>query len=73
MKMRFAARFVKLALSSMLEVLKERPVVTRSVKDLLWGYDDPLIKIAKDILPPNKSFPFDKFGFFYEVNLTFCR
>lgn len=65
---RFAARLAKLALSSMLEVLKEEPIVTHSVKELMWGYDDPLLKIAKDILPPDQRLPFDKFGFFINKN-----
>ncbi|KAK3857753.1 hypothetical protein Pcinc_036012 [Petrolisthes cinctipes] len=67
-KWRFAARLAKLALSSMLEVLKEKPFVTRSVKDLMWGYEDPLLKIAKDILPPGQRLPYDRFGFFVERN-----
>ncbi|XP_064114979.1 lysosome membrane protein 2-like isoform X1 [Macrobrachium nipponense] len=65
---RFAARIAKLALSSMLEVLKEKPVVAHTVGELMWGYDDPLLKIAKDILPPDKRLPFDKFGFFINKN-----
>ena len=51
----------------MLEVLKEKPIVQHTVNELMWGYSDPLLKIAKDILPPDKTFPFDKFGFFYKV------
>ena len=67
MQMRFTSRLAKLALSSMLEVLKEKPIVQHTVNELMWGYSDPLLKIAKDILPPDKTFPFDKFGFFYKV------
>lgn len=70
-KWRFAARLAKLALSSMLEVLKEQPFVSRSVRDLMWGYEDPLLKIAKDILPPGQRLPYDKFGFFVEVRFIF--
>ncbi|KAK7007733.1 putative cd36, partial [Halocaridina rubra] len=65
---RFAARLAKLALSSMLEVLKEEPIVTHSVRELMWGYEDALLKIAKDILPPSQRLPFDKFGFFVNKN-----
>lgn len=65
---RFAAKLAKLALSSMLEVLKEEPIVAHSVKELMWGYEDPLLKIAKDILPPDQRLPFDKFGFFINRN-----
>nr|XP_045623544.1 lysosome membrane protein 2-like isoform X2 [Procambarus clarkii] len=65
---RFAQRLAKLALSSMLEVLNEKPFVSKSVRDLMWGYDDPLLRIAKDIIPPDQRMPYDKFGFFIEKN-----
>ncbi|XP_071514706.1 lysosome membrane protein 2-like [Panulirus ornatus] len=65
---RFAARLAKLALSSMLEVLKEKPFVSHTVGEFMWGYDDPLLKIAKDIIPPDKRLPYDKFGFFIDKN-----
>lgn len=67
-KWRFAIRLAKLALSSILEVLKEEPFISRSVNELMWGYEDPLLKIAKDILPPGQRLPYDKFGFFVERN-----
>lgn len=38
----------------------------------MWGYDDPLLKIAKDIIPPDKRLPYEQFGFFIEVSETFC-
>lgn len=65
---RFAARLAKLALSSMLEVLKEKPFVSHTVGEFMWGYDDPLLKIAKDIIPPDKRLPYDEFGFFVDVS-----
>uniref|UniRef100_A0A0P4WMB1 Scavenger receptor class B member 1 n=1 Tax=Scylla olivacea TaxID=85551 RepID=A0A0P4WMB1_SCYOL len=65
---RFAARLAKLALSSMLEVLGTKPFVTKTVGQLMWGYDDPLLKIAKDIIPPDKRLPHEQFGFFIEKN-----
>ncbi|KAG0724300.1 Scavenger receptor class B member 1 [Chionoecetes opilio] len=65
---RFAARLAKLALSSMLEVLGTKPFVTKTVQQLMWGYDDPLLKIAKDIIPPDKRLPYEQFGFFIKKN-----
>ncbi|KAK8737266.1 hypothetical protein OTU49_004416, partial [Cherax quadricarinatus] len=65
---RFAQRLAKLALSSMLEVLSEKPFISRTVSDLMWGYDDPLLRIAKDIIPPEQRLPYDKFGFFIQKN-----
>ncbi|XP_076065666.1 lysosome membrane protein 2-like [Oratosquilla oratoria] len=65
---RFSPRLMKLALSSMLEVLKAEAFVSHTVGELMWGYEDELLRIAKQILPPEKSFPSDKFGFFYDKN-----
>lgn len=67
-QIRYAARLVKLALSSMLDVLKEEPFAPHTVKELMWGYDDPLIKIAKEIMPPDQQMPYDQFGFFIDKN-----
>ncbi|XP_050688443.1 lysosome membrane protein 2-like [Eriocheir sinensis] len=65
---RFAARLAKLALSSMLEVLGTQPFVTKTVGQFMWGYDDPLLKIAKDIIPPDQRLPYEQFGFFIKKN-----
>ena len=55
----------------MLEVLGTKPFVTKTVRQLMWGYDDPLLKIAKDIIPPDKRLPHEQFGFFIEVSNYF--
>ena len=67
-KARFDVDFLRSAVSSAMELREEMPITTLSVKDLIWGYDVPLIRLAKSNLPPHMWFPFDKFGFFYEVN-----
>jgi len=36
----------------------------------MWGYDDPLLRLGKSILPEGKRVPFDKFGLFYGKNDT---
>lgn len=69
-KMRFAGRLVRLALGSMLDILQQKPFVSVSVKDVVWGYDHPLIKLGNDILPPEEKLPFDQFGFFVGKNAT---
>ncbi|KAL7633573.1 UNVERIFIED_CONTAM: hypothetical protein RMT77_016106 [Armadillidium vulgare] len=61
-------RLVQLAMSSMLEVLKEAAFTRKSVRDLVWGYDDQLIDLSKKFLPKNEQLPFDKFGYFYQRN-----
>ena len=53
----------------MLEVLEKGPFATRNVSDFLWGYEDPLIKMARDIMPPENRLPTDYFGFFYGVGV----
>ena len=38
------------------------------VKEVVWGYDHPLIKLGNDVLPAEQKLPFDKFGFFVNVS-----
>ena len=68
-QVRFTPRFIQLIFSSMLEVLEKGPFATRNVSDFLWGYEDPLIKMARDIMPPENRLPTDYFGFFYGVGV----
>jgi len=67
-QMRNAGRLVQSALSSMLEILKQEVFNSTSVRDIIWGYDHPLIKLGNDVLPAEKRLPFDKFGFFVNKN-----
>ncbi|KAF2361877.1 CD36 family [Trinorchestia longiramus] len=67
-QVRYTPKFIQLIFSSMLEVLKKTPFTTRNVSDLIWGYEDPLLKMARDILPPEQRFPSDSFGFFLNAN-----
>ena len=52
----------------MLELLSQEVFVELTVKEILWGYENPLIELAKGIFPPEKQFPFDKFGLFVGVS-----
>ncbi|KAA0193347.1 hypothetical protein HAZT_HAZT000271, partial [Hyalella azteca] len=56
-QVRYTPKFIQLIFSSMLEVLKKTPFTTRNVSELVWGYEDPLLKMARDILPPEQRFP----------------
>jgi len=67
-QMKNAGRLVQSALSSMLEILKQEVFNSTSVRDIIWGYDHPLIKLGNDVLPKEKKLPFDKFGFFVNKN-----
>ena len=66
--MKYAVRLTRLAMSSMLNVLNQETITTKSVKDLLWGYEDSLFKLAKDVMPPENVVPHDKFGLFVGVS-----
>ena len=66
--MQHGSRIMRLALSSMFtKILKVRPLMNYTVRDLIWGYEDPLIKLAKDIMPPGESPDLEKFGYFITV------
>ena len=66
--MRFAGRIVQNALSSMLEILRQDVFNSTTVRDVIWGYDHPLIKLGNDVLPQEQKLPFNKFGFFVNKN-----
>ncbi|XP_015602295.1 scavenger receptor class B member 1 [Cephus cinctus] len=65
-----AARFLRLAMSSIMDILKIKPFVEVSVGQLLWGYEDPLLKLAKDVVPKEQKLPYDQFGLMYGKNGT---
>ncbi|XP_024868654.1 scavenger receptor class B member 1 [Temnothorax curvispinosus] len=65
-----AARFLRLAMASIMDILKIKPFVEVSVGQLLWGYDDPLLKLAKDVVPKEQKLPYDQFGLLYGKNAT---
>lgn len=67
---RHAARFLRLAMASIMDILKIKPFVEVSIGQLLWGYDDPLLKLAKDVVPKEQKLPYDQFGLFYGKNGT---
>nr|CAD7606388.1 unnamed protein product [Timema genevievae] len=60
-----AARFLRLAMASIMDILKIKPFVEVSVHQLLWGYEDPLLKLAKDVVPKDQKLPYDEFGLMY--------
>lgn len=65
-----AARFLRLAMASIMDILKIKPFVEVSVGQLLWGYEDPLLKLAKDVVPKEQKLPYDEFGLMYGKNST---
>ena len=65
-----AARFLRLAMASIMDILKIKPFVEVSVGQLLWGYEDPLLKLAKDVVPKEQKLPYEEFGLMYGVSCS---
>lgn len=59
--------FVKLLLSGALAGLKQEAFMNRTVGDILWGYDDPLLDTINMIVPGLIPFK-GKFGMFVGVS-----
>ncbi|XP_024084852.1 scavenger receptor class B member 1-like isoform X2 [Cimex lectularius] len=51
---------INLALSTIISYLDARPLLNRTVDAFLWGYDDPLVKLASNVLPTWINF--ERFG-----------
>lgn len=51
-----------------MDILKIKPFVEVSVGQLLWGYEDPLLKLAKDVVPKEQKLPYEEFGLMYNVS-----
>lgn len=52
-----------------MDILKIKPFVEVSVGQLLWGYEDPLLKLAKDVVPKEQKLPYEEFGLLYGVSI----
>lgn len=57
-------------MASIMDILKIKPFVEVSVGQLLWGYEDPLLKLAKDVVPKEQKLPYEEFGVLYGKNST---
>ncbi|XP_072366052.1 scavenger receptor class B member 1 isoform X4 [Scyliorhinus torazame] len=58
---------LKLIFSTALKTFNETPFIKKSVKEILWGYDDPLVDFLNRVLPGILPFK-GKFGLFVEMN-----
>lgn len=56
-------------MASIMDILKIKPFVEVSVGQLLWGYEDPLLKLAKDVVPKEQKLPYEEFGLMYNVSV----
>lgn len=58
-------------MASIMDILKIKPFVEVTVGQLLWGYEDPLLKLAKDVVPKEQKLPYEEFGLMYNVSKVF--
>lgn len=63
-----APKFLRITINFMTNLKKLKPFVAVSVGELMWGYDDPLMQLAKEMSPDTKL-PFEKFGLFFDVSI----
>ena len=61
---------VRRALGPILKVLKQEPFLKTTVRKVLFGMANPLIKLGNDVLPPGQKYPYQLFGLF--VGVSFC-
>lgn len=57
--------FAALALSTLTNTMNAQPMLNMTVHDFLWGYEDPLVQFASNIVP--NIITFEKFGFLDRV------
>ncbi|XP_043221777.1 lysosome membrane protein 2-like isoform X1 [Amphibalanus amphitrite] len=69
-KVRYEKDTMRQTTSGLLEVLEEYPIIVRSVHELVFGYPDPLVKLAKNVQPPGQSLPYESFGYFVGKNAS---
>lgn len=66
---------MKLVLSAAFKTFNEKPFLRRSVGELMWGYEDPLVDFLNNFFPGMIPFK-GKFGLFADVStvarLRFC-
>ena len=66
-----AGFFVNYPLTSLTNMLQSKPILHLSVQEYLWGYEDPLIRLASGILP--NYIDFGKFGLLDRVSVVLFK
>ena len=69
-KIRYGDKIGQKAVASLAATLGQKPYITQTVRELLWGYDNPLLSLGKtlgEFYSPDSFYPFDKFGLFVGV------
>ena len=68
-QMRKANPFTIWGLETIIYSLEYKMWISKSVEELVWGYDEPLFELAKLTLPNPPTY--EKFGFFTDVRKCF--
>ena len=55
-------------MGGVMDVLEQNTFVKLTVRKLLFGYSNPLLKLGADVLPPEKRWPHKLFGLFVGVS-----
>ena len=58
---------IRRAIGSILDVLDQERFETLTVRKLLFGYANPLLKLGRDVLPNEMKWPHPTFGLFVGV------
>ena len=59
------------AIGSILDVLDQDKFISQTVRKLLFGYANPLLKLGRDVLPADRRWPHPTFGLFVGVSLNY--
>lgn len=65
-----AGFFVNYPWTSLVNMLDSKPILHISVYDYLWGYEDPLVRLASGVVP--NFINFRKFGLLDRVSNNVC-
>lgn len=67
---RYAPSFAKFSLNAVLLSLSSHPFTRLPVHKFLWGYDDPILTLARPYLQLRGEIPYDRFGILVPKNGT---
>ncbi|XP_030839054.1 scavenger receptor class B member 1 [Strongylocentrotus purpuratus] len=62
---------VRTAIRGLLYELDERVIVTRTISEMMWGYYEPLLVVAKQFQTVPPAFESGRFGYFVGFNTTY--
>ena len=72
--MRNAEREARAAIAAFVGILGQKATVTKTVRELLWGYENQLLSIGETLgeaFPEENIYPYSEFGLFVGVCIKF--